>query len=233
MKIHVGTDTRGQVHSLTTTDTTTADTTQLDDLLHGRESTLDGDKGPGKRLMGSSGNRAAARTASIGAGSAHRDGTRSTGPGPASGPVRARVPCREAPVRLRQGALSRPCEKHDAHADHLRACQPLSGAPHTGRWARSVGARGRTPPRGARWAVTHDITIVFVGLSRKVATVRARNADCHDLFRASLIHLNGRAPTPSLSSRTIRSSPVSSQYTSDTGIMPTAFTSLRKRFIVN
>ena len=48
----MGTDTRGQVHSLTTTDTTTADTTQLDDLLHGRESTLDGDKGYWKETDG-------------------------------------------------------------------------------------------------------------------------------------------------------------------------------------
>ena len=44
MKIHVGTDTRGLVHSLTTTDAATADITQLDDLLHGHETTLYGDK---------------------------------------------------------------------------------------------------------------------------------------------------------------------------------------------
>ena len=44
MQVHVGTDTRGLVHSLTTTDAATADITQLDDLLHGHESTLYGDK---------------------------------------------------------------------------------------------------------------------------------------------------------------------------------------------
>ena len=44
MKVHVGTDTRGLVHSLTTTDAATADITQLDDLLHGHETTLYGDK---------------------------------------------------------------------------------------------------------------------------------------------------------------------------------------------
>ena len=34
MKIHIGTDTRGLVHSLTTTPASTADITQLEDLLH-------------------------------------------------------------------------------------------------------------------------------------------------------------------------------------------------------
>jgi len=44
MKVHVGTDTRGLVHSITTTDAATADITQLPDLLHGEESALFGDK---------------------------------------------------------------------------------------------------------------------------------------------------------------------------------------------
>ena len=44
MKVHVGTDTRGLVHTLTTTGAATADITQLSDLLHGHESTLYGDK---------------------------------------------------------------------------------------------------------------------------------------------------------------------------------------------
>ena len=44
MKVHVGTDTRGLVHTLTTTGAATADITQLRDLLHGHESTLYGDK---------------------------------------------------------------------------------------------------------------------------------------------------------------------------------------------
>lgn len=43
-KVHIGTDTRGLVHSLTTTDAATPDITQLDDLLHGHETTLYGDK---------------------------------------------------------------------------------------------------------------------------------------------------------------------------------------------
>ena len=44
MKVHIGTDTRGLVHSLTTTDAAAADIKQMDTLLHGEETTLYGDK---------------------------------------------------------------------------------------------------------------------------------------------------------------------------------------------
>ena len=44
MKVHVGTDTRGIVHSLTTTDAAQADVHQLPQLLHGAERVLYGDK---------------------------------------------------------------------------------------------------------------------------------------------------------------------------------------------
>jgi len=44
MKVHVGTDTRGLAHSITTTDAAQADITQLPHLVHGEESTLYGDK---------------------------------------------------------------------------------------------------------------------------------------------------------------------------------------------
>lgn len=44
MKVHVGTDTRGLVHTVTTTDAAQADITQLPGLLHGEETTLYGDK---------------------------------------------------------------------------------------------------------------------------------------------------------------------------------------------
>jgi IS5 family transposase len=43
MKVHVGTDKRGLVHSLTTTDAAQADINQLPDLVHGNESELYGD----------------------------------------------------------------------------------------------------------------------------------------------------------------------------------------------
>ena len=44
MKVHVGTDTQGLVHTVTTTDAAQADITQLPALLHGEETTLYGDK---------------------------------------------------------------------------------------------------------------------------------------------------------------------------------------------
>jgi IS5 family transposase len=43
MKLHVGTDRQGVVHSLVTTDAGAADITQLPQLLHGQETTLHGD----------------------------------------------------------------------------------------------------------------------------------------------------------------------------------------------
>jgi IS5 family transposase len=44
MKVHVGTDRQGLVHSLTTTDAAAADRTQLSALLHGEERALYGDQ---------------------------------------------------------------------------------------------------------------------------------------------------------------------------------------------
>jgi IS5 family transposase len=44
MKLHVGTDTHGRVHSLTATDAAAADVTQLPALLHGQERVLYGDR---------------------------------------------------------------------------------------------------------------------------------------------------------------------------------------------
>lgn len=44
MKVHVGTDTRGVVHSLTVTHAATADITQMNALLHGQERTVFGDQ---------------------------------------------------------------------------------------------------------------------------------------------------------------------------------------------
>lgn len=49
MKLHVGTDRRGLVHSLTTTNAAQADITQLPQLIHGQEATLWGDKAYYKR----------------------------------------------------------------------------------------------------------------------------------------------------------------------------------------
>lgn len=45
MKVHVGTDRRGIVHTVTTTTAKEADLAQLPELLHGNESTVHGDRG--------------------------------------------------------------------------------------------------------------------------------------------------------------------------------------------
>ncbi len=44
MKVHIGTDTRGVVHSLTTTDAAQSDIGQLPELIHGEETELYGDR---------------------------------------------------------------------------------------------------------------------------------------------------------------------------------------------
>ena len=44
MKVHVGTDKRGLVHTLTTTDAATADISQMSNLLHGQEREIYGDQ---------------------------------------------------------------------------------------------------------------------------------------------------------------------------------------------
>lgn len=44
LKVHIGTDPSGRVHTLTTTDAAQADITQLPELVHGLEETLHGDK---------------------------------------------------------------------------------------------------------------------------------------------------------------------------------------------
>jgi IS5 family transposase len=44
MKLHIGTDPKGRVHSVVATDAATADITQLDKLLHGEEGAIFGDQ---------------------------------------------------------------------------------------------------------------------------------------------------------------------------------------------
>jgi len=60
MKVHVGTDRQGLVHSLTTTDAAAADVNQLPALLHGEEDALYGD-----RAYWSEGDRRACEAAGI------------------------------------------------------------------------------------------------------------------------------------------------------------------------
>jgi IS5 family transposase len=50
MKVHVGADKRGIVHSLTTTDAAAADITEMENLLHGEEKEIYGDRAYWKEL---------------------------------------------------------------------------------------------------------------------------------------------------------------------------------------
>lgn len=49
MKVHVGTDTQGRAHSVAVTDASVHDSTVMDDLLHGDETEIYGDKAYGSR----------------------------------------------------------------------------------------------------------------------------------------------------------------------------------------
>ncbi len=51
MKLHIGTDQRGIVHSVTATAASVADITQLPDLLHGQEREVFGDQGVRDRVI--------------------------------------------------------------------------------------------------------------------------------------------------------------------------------------
>lgn len=50
MKVHVGTDTQGRAHSVAVTDAAVHDSTEMDDLLHGEESEVYGDKAYGSKF---------------------------------------------------------------------------------------------------------------------------------------------------------------------------------------
>ncbi len=134
MKVHVGTDPRGLVHSLTTTDAAQADVSQLPALLHGRERALYGDRAywsqGWRRAFGQRGvryrvNRRGTRGKPLSARWQAINRSRSR--------VRARgehaLPRRQAAVGLRQGTLPGVGEEHGAGLRALRAGQPLPGAP--------------------------------------------------------------------------------------------------------
>jgi IS5 family transposase len=103
MKVHVDTDRCRVAHSLTRIDATTADITQL---VHDKETDLDGIVRIGKARTASSGSRAA-------------DGTVSIVHSPGCG--RACVRGSEAPVGLHEGAVPRLGEEHGAGVRALRS----------------------------------------------------------------------------------------------------------------
>lgn len=157
MKLHVGTDPRGLVHSLTTTDAAQADVSQLPALVHGAERAIYGD-----RAYWSEGLREAFRRRGV----RFRVQRRGTRKAPLSAwwqainhtrsRIRARggasLPRREALVGLCQGALPGAVEEHGAGLRVLRAGEPLHGAVPIGAGEDAVSpvaarAGGRRPPR--------------------------------------------------------------------------------------
>jgi hypothetical protein len=184
MKLHAGTDPRGLVHSLTTTDAAQADVTQLPALVHGTERAIYGD-----RAYWSEGLRAAFRRR----GGRFRVQRRGTAKHPLSARwqainrtrsrIRARgehhLPGGEAVVELCQGALPRLGEEHGAGLCTLRPGEPLRGAvpivagggdvspvapratgtrPHDARTHRQAATRALTPQMHARATRVRCIT---------------------------------------------------------------------------
>lgn len=103
MELHVGTDRRGTVHSVTATHAAASDLQQMPDLLHGEESVIYGDQADWKeadRLSDAC-------------------------------PLRARLSDREAAWGLRRDALPGDRKEPGPRADHVRAGQSLRPAPPT------------------------------------------------------------------------------------------------------
>jgi IS5 family transposase len=127
MKLHVGTDPKGRVHSLTATHAGVADITQLPQLLHGEERVLYGDQGllegsrsagpggPGRAVSGESPRRRPSPAADR-ALARHQSGAVAD-----PRPRRAPVPRGQAAVGVRQGALPRHRQEPGARLQPLRA----------------------------------------------------------------------------------------------------------------
>ena len=136
MKLHIGTDQRGIVHTVRATDAAVADITQLPELLHWQEREVFGDqaywKEDDREFLESWGIR-------------YRINRRPTAQRPVeraladdqSGALahsRLRRACLsrgQAVVGLHQGAISRPGQESGAGADHVRTGQSLPNAPTT------------------------------------------------------------------------------------------------------
>ena len=153
MKAHVGTDRRGIVHSLVTTDAAAADITQMHQLLHGEESEVFGDQ-----AYWCEAHRQAAQARGIRyrinrRGSRNRPLTdqqryiNSGALGP-PGPRRACFPGREAPVGLYKGALPRPGQEHRTALHRLCPGEPVSAETTIAHATGNVRlVNGKTPER--------------------------------------------------------------------------------------
>jgi hypothetical protein len=132
MKVHTGSDRRGIVHALTTTDAAAAEIMQMPQLLHGEEREVFGRSGllvGGRSPGGESVRRSVSRQSTADETAADRtveaDQSRALAD-PGAG--RASVPGRQASVGLYEGALSGIDEEHGARVRRLRIGQSLSHA---------------------------------------------------------------------------------------------------------
>jgi IS5 family transposase len=130
MKAHVGTDTRGIVHSVVTTPANEADINQLPQLLHGQEKVLFGDQANWSEF-----HRECAKQAGVryrvnrrhlakAADRVSKDHQLQPLEGPGAG--KARISCGQAAVGIWQSPLSRPGEEHHPAVHRLCAGQPVS-----------------------------------------------------------------------------------------------------------
>jgi IS5 family transposase len=144
MKLHIGADRRGLVHTVRATDASVADITQLPELLHGEERELFGDQAYWKEddrqflerwgiryRVNRRPNRPAAAERALAADQ----------PGPLTDPRpwRACFPRGQAVVGLRQGKIPGLGQEPGTRTDYVRPRQPLpSPAPVAPVWVKCV-----------------------------------------------------------------------------------------------
>jgi IS5 family transposase len=153
MKLHIGTDRRGIVHSLTATHAAESDIKQLPHLLHGEESTLYGDQAYWKEAA-LPGQPTRSRWQSQPERALAQD---QPSPLPDASALRASLPRDQAALGLPEGALPRPREEPGSGSDDVCPRQPLRRAPPapaTGGGVRPVIDRAsptalRAPTQGA------------------------------------------------------------------------------------
>src|ERR1700720_4025324 len=133
MKLHIGADKRGIVHTVRATDASVADINQMPELLHGQEREVFGDqaywKEDDRKFLEAWGVRLPDQSASYRASAVER--ALADDQSGALADARSRRACfqsDQATVGLRQGKVSRLGQKPGARAHYVCARQPLPGA---------------------------------------------------------------------------------------------------------
>ena len=135
MKLHIGADKRGIVHTVRATDADVADITQLPELLHGQEREVFGDQAYWKEADREFSKRAACATGSTGVllPATVERALADDQPGALADPGsrRTRLSRGQATVGFHQSEIPRPGQEPGTSADHVCAGQPLPGPPGT------------------------------------------------------------------------------------------------------